>query len=201
MAPGTRQHRAGRIIAFGNFACASAYLTGTLAIHGLDIEAILDCLGILTRIGIAFFIAAFVARPLHDVVGGRATSWLVSNRRYLGLSFASWHLMHWPILACFLGIEGPQGFWEDFGDFFLPAIAILLLITAMAATSTDRSQQWMGMRRWSAFHTVGQYVIWSWAFRIYIRRMPDDADLHDRVYLWARSTRSGYAGSLWPSAW
>jgi hypothetical protein len=34
----------------------------------------------------------------------------VANRRYLGLSLAAWHLLHWPIIACFVKILGPSEF-------------------------------------------------------------------------------------------
>jgi sulfoxide reductase heme-binding subunit YedZ len=132
-----------------------------------------------------YFMLAFVARPLHDVVDARATVWLVSNRRYLGLSFAAWHLLHWPILVCFYRILGPDEFWDDFYDILMPGIVILLVITFMAATSTDRAQRWLGMRTWSALHTIGAYTVWAWAFQIYLQRIPERADRHDYVYVWA----------------
>jgi hypothetical protein len=92
--------------------------------------------------------------------------------------------MHWPILLTALALLGPAEFWEWFGDFAIPAGTILTVITLMAATSTDRAQRFLGMRLWSAFHTVGLYLAWAWSFRIYLQRIPEFADRHDYVYLW-----------------
>jgi len=137
----------------------------------------------LTPSGMLYVIAAFITRPLHELVHSSVTARLLANRRYLGLSFASWHLVHWPVITGFVLILGPEEFWANFGDFVIPAGTILLVITIMAATSNDRAQRFLGMRLWSAIHTLGLYAIWSWAFTIYLGRLPGE-ELHNYVYLW-----------------
>jgi sulfoxide reductase heme-binding subunit YedZ len=151
---------------------------------GIDEESLGRMIRTLTPIGFFYFLAAFLARPLDDLVGGKVTAWLVAHRRYLGLSFAAWHLPHWPIIAGFVIILGPSEFWDGFGDFALRAGAVLLVITLLAATSFDGAQRFLGMRLWSAIHTVGVYVIWSWFLKIYVDRVPDRADTHDVVFAW-----------------
>ena len=62
---------------------------------GFDVDTLLDgVLNVLTKIGIPFFILAILIRPLHQLLHTKWTAWLLANRRYVGLSFAAWHLQH-----------------------------------------------------------------------------------------------------------
>jgi sulfoxide reductase heme-binding subunit YedZ len=145
-----------------------AILGALIATYGFTVEAFFEALRYLTKISFLIFLLAFVTRPLHDLFGNRATAWLLANRRYIGLSFAVWHLIHWPILGSMMYLLGPETFWEYFGDFAIPAGSVLLVITLLAATSNNASQRVLGKRVWSAIHTAGIYVIWGWFFRVYV---------------------------------
>jgi DMSO/TMAO reductase YedYZ heme-binding membrane subunit len=182
-APASKR-RVGRALAVANLVVATGVIGTLLVRAGGDDEATAAAISVAAPVAIAYFVIAFVARPLNDLFDAGWTHWLKANRRYIGLSFAAWHLQHFPILGTLLVILGPHEFWAYFGDVILPAGTILLTITAMAATSTDGAQRWLGMRWWSALHTVGSYAVWAWAFQIYLNRIPDDADRHDYVYLW-----------------
>jgi len=46
------------------------------------------------RTSVALFLAAFLASTLRRRWPGPATSWLLQNRRYVGLGFAVSHLLH-----------------------------------------------------------------------------------------------------------
>src|SRR5690349_1415459 len=99
--PARTKSKAGPLLALANLVIATACGAIVIARDGYNEEALAACLRLLTPIGFLYFFAAFIARPLHDFVSNRATSWLLANRRYLGLSFAAWHLLHWPILGSF----------------------------------------------------------------------------------------------------
>jgi DMSO/TMAO reductase YedYZ heme-binding membrane subunit len=166
--------KAGPLMALASLAVSITCGVIVVATRGFDVPGLLDALRLLTKIGFFFFIAVVICRPLDDLLHNSSTSWLVANRRYLGLSFASWHLMHWPILASILVLlGGPTAFWNAFHGFLLPwGGPILLVITIMAATSFDGAQRALGMRLWSAIHTIGLYTIWVFFFKIYVRRLP-----------------------------
>ena len=155
-----------------------------IAKYGFTVPAFIEALRWLTKVSFLIFLLAFVTRPLHDVMNNRATSWLLANRRYVGLSFAVWHLIHWPILGSMMYLLGPATFWEYFGSFAIPAGSILLVITLLAATSNNASQRVLGKRLWGAIHTVGIYVIWGWFFKVYVlSKLPRVQHFEDKPYI------------------
>jgi sulfoxide reductase heme-binding subunit YedZ len=164
---GRRRVRSGPKFALANLAASIIVTAIMLGIYGLNVNALFEITRILTRIGFLLFIAAFVAHPLHDLVGTKATGWMLANRRYLGLSFAAWHLPHWPILTGFMVMLGPTTFWKYFGGFAIPAGFVLIVITLLTTTSFNRAQAFLGKKLWSVIHTVGIYIIWFWFFRVY----------------------------------
>lgn len=124
-------------------------------IHGL--HAVLRATA---RTSLAFFLMSFTASAFWKLWPGAWSRWQLRNRRYLGLSFATSHTIH---LVAIVGIAlaEPRQFWED-NDTLSLAIGGLAyaFIVAMAATSFDRSVNWLGARSWKVLHTVGAYYIW-----------------------------------------
>ncbi|HWP64871.1 MAG TPA: hypothetical protein VNO26_03030 [Candidatus Limnocylindria bacterium] len=112
------------------------------------------------RTSVALFLAVFAASALHRVRPGRATRWLLQNRRYLGLAFAVSQLLHLlAILA--LGRVEPTAFAD------VPWVTIVVggggfVVTAlMAATSSDAAVRRLSARRWSRLHRFGLYYLWA----------------------------------------
>ena len=92
--------------------------------------------------------------------------------------------MHWPILISVCALMGATEFWHAFREILLPSGSMLVLITVMAATSTNRAVRFLGKPLWSAIHTIGVYVIWSQIFSIYVGRLLDPVvPLHQYIYL------------------
>jgi methionine sulfoxide reductase heme-binding subunit len=134
-----------------------AFAALVLAVHGPDQQAMHLILRATARASLVLFLAAFIASPLHAVWPSRVTRWLVENRRYLGVSFATSHTIHF---AAIIGLTrmAPER----------PGLAVLLVgglgyafIVAMAVTSFDTTAAWVGPRRWKMLHTCGVYYIWS----------------------------------------
>jgi sulfoxide reductase heme-binding subunit YedZ len=128
-----------------------------LAVHGPTPRAMHLILRATARTSLILFLAVFVASPLRAAWPSRATRWLVENRRYLGVSFATSHAVHF---AAILGLTrvAPER----------PGAVVLLLgglgygfIAAMAATSFDTTAAWLGPRRWKMMHTCGVYYLWT----------------------------------------
>ncbi len=102
---------------------------------------------------------AFTASSLHRLWPAPATRWLLTNRRYIGVSFAASHALHLAALIS-LGLVFPDRFRAETPAlvFFGGGIAYLF-IAAMALTSSNRAQVWLG-RRWRLLHLVGGHYIW-----------------------------------------
>ncbi|MEI9850064.1 MAG: GFA family protein [Sphingomonas sp.] len=115
-------------------------------------------LGLATRLtarwSVLWFLAAFVAQPLHRIYGGFWT-WLLRQRRYVGLGFAAAHTIH-----------GASFVWQlSATDTTRPLVVYIVggagyvLMFAMAATSNDASMRALG-RNWKRLHTTGIWLIW-----------------------------------------
>jgi DMSO/TMAO reductase YedYZ heme-binding membrane subunit len=104
------------------------------------------------------FLLAFTASALHRLYQHAATRWLMTNRRYLGLSMAASHL--WHLLAILAVVRASPSFGGS-----IPMVTVVFgglgfaLIAAMAATSNDASQRALGAA-WGWLHTTGVYVVW-----------------------------------------
>jgi hypothetical protein len=112
------------------------------------------------RTSLVFFLMAFTASALWKLWPGPWSRWQLRNRRYLGLSFATSHTIH---LMAIVGIArvDPRQFWEDNGTWSLAIGGLAYaFIFALAATSFDRSVNWLSARSWKILHTVGTYYIW-----------------------------------------
>ncbi len=109
------------------------------------------------RASIALFLMAFVARPLHQLARSAVSSWLLANRRYLGVAAAYAQLLHgislvW-LFTAFVKYEpdltGLVGGGLGFALYF-----------AMALSSSDAAVAALGKRAWKTLHTVGAYWVW-----------------------------------------
>lgn len=178
-----RTWKIGPTIALCNLGIAALATVIVFAVGGgvHDEETYFTALATVAKVSLPMFILVFICRPLHDAVGSSVTAWLLARRRYLGLSFASWHLMHWPILGGLMVLLGPATFWEGFREIAVPAGSVLLVITLMAATSTDGAVRFFGNRIWSTIHTLGLYTVWVWFFHVYADGL-DFRGLHGYVY-------------------
>lgn len=113
------------------------------------------------RTSVVLFSVAFVASSVRRLWPTPATAWMLANRRYLGVSFGVSHLAH---LLALLALAG----WSlrTFVEKAPPPTLVLggigyLFLTAMVATSFDRTAAWLGPRRWRQLHTTGMYFLWT----------------------------------------
>ena len=99
----------------------------------------------------------FYARAWHQLRPSAASRWAVRNRRYLGLAFATAHLVHLVRAHALQRGDGPGAGPRDAGR----RRRRLRVIAAMAATSNDWSVRTLGARNWKRLHTVGIFWIWG----------------------------------------
>jgi sulfoxide reductase heme-binding subunit YedZ len=128
-----------------------------LAVHGSKQQGMHLILRATARTSLVLFLAVFVASPLRAAWPSRATRWLVENRRYLGVSFATSHTIHF---AAIIGLTRVSPARPDLVVLLLGGLGYAFIL-AMAATSFDTTAAWLGPRRWKMLHTCGVYYIWS----------------------------------------
>lgn len=147
----------------------------TLAIlipAGFSVPGIHLAVRVTARLSELLFVSAFTASALLRLWPGAATRWMVRNRRWLGLSFATSHAIHAALFLTFWRLA-PAQFDElvNLGTRYFAGGAYVF-IALMAATSFDGAQKWLGAKRWKVLHTFGGYYIWATFMGSAAKRIP-----------------------------
>ena len=110
-------------------------------------------LRVTARMAFVMLLLAYVARPLGQLSG--RTFGLMRLRRYLGLSAALSHTVHFGYVCAYLLVSSDPTNWITvvFGG------AAFGLMWVMALTSNNRAQRAMGLW-WRRAHLVGMHYIW-----------------------------------------
>jgi|TARA_B110000977_G_scaffold86651_1_gene115436 sulfoxide reductase heme-binding subunit YedZ len=126
------------------------------------------------RTSLILFSAAVTASSVYHFWEIPFSKWVLRNRRYIGVSFAASHFIHLALIGA-IALAFPEPFLKDqapsqwiFGGLGYVFVAL------MALTSSDRAQQWMGMKKWKKLHLVGGYYIWFVFFITYIKHTKQD---------------------------
>jgi DMSO/TMAO reductase YedYZ heme-binding membrane subunit len=134
----------------------AAAATLTLWRAGAGEEGVRQVLRLTARTSGFLFLVAFVASALRKTWRNSATKWLVTNRRYVGVSFAASHAIHlMAIVALALIVPDPY----DPVTLVMGGVGYGLIL-AMTLTSSDAAVSRMGLRRWKQLHTAGIYYLW-----------------------------------------
>jgi hypothetical protein len=116
-------------------------------------------MGINWRLSAPYFLLTFAASPLQKLFPGRATRWLLMNRRYLGLSFALGAFCQIPPIVTlatrlqptFAEIHSVSSqFAED---------CIYLTFVLMTATSFRAVNRFLSRTTWRRLHASGMYLL------------------------------------------
>jgi hypothetical protein len=111
------------------------------------------------RTSLVLFLAAFLASTLRRRWPSAATTWLLQNRRYVGLSFATSHLLH---LLAILALR--DAFPQTFADLSAVTLVVggggFVVVALLAATSSDAAVRRLGVRTWTRLHRAGLYYLW-----------------------------------------
>lgn len=139
---------------------ALAMLGGALFAAGWSEAGVRIAVRASAKVGVVLFALAFSASSLRALWRGEASAWLLRNRRYVGLSFAVFHILHLGALVA-LAVAFPDPFLAELDAPTLVggglAYAFLL---ALVLTSNDAAVRRLGRRRWSALHTAGCWYLW-----------------------------------------
>jgi hypothetical protein len=147
-----------------------ALFAAELVVLGIGEDGIRQVVRTSAQTSVLLFSAAFAASSLFQLRRTPVTRWLLANRRYIGVSFGVSHYFHLAALVA-LG-QVSQAFVDD-----LNAVTLIgggmayVFLTAMVATSFDRTAAALGPLWWGRLHKVGGYYIWGIFFQSYLPRM------------------------------
>jgi hypothetical protein len=116
-------------------------------------------MGINWRLSAPYFLLTFAASPLQRLLPGRATRWLLTNRRYIGLSFAVGAFCQIPPIVT-LAIRFQPAFAEihsassQFGEDCIYLTLVLMTVTSFRATNRLLSRT-----AWRRLHASGMYLL------------------------------------------
>lgn len=147
----------------------SALFLAELALFGTGEDGIRAVVRLSAQTSVVLFCAAFGASALRQTLRAPISTWLVRERRYVGLSFAYSHACH--LLALLALGQVSQEFVDSLNAVTLGGGGMAyVFLTLMAATSNDRAVKALGVRNWGRLHTVGGYYIWIIFFQSYAPR-------------------------------
>jgi sulfoxide reductase heme-binding subunit YedZ len=125
-----------------------------------DLASVRAAVRISARMSAVLFCLAFASSALAMFFSHAGVRWLRRNRRHVGLAFGAVHLVHAAAIATYATLHPAQ-----FHAYMSPAMYALsgtgyAFLAALALTSSNRAQMWMGSQAWSALHWVGSVYIW-----------------------------------------
>ena len=126
-----------------------------LLFYGVNEASFRIAIRFTARSSCILFLLAFCASSLHRIKTTPFSNWLLSNRRYLGLSMAVSHGFHAIALAG-VAILTSENMVRDNLDANLGYAFIIL----MTITSFKRPAAILGRRNWRILHTLGMYYLW-----------------------------------------
>lgn len=110
------------------------------------------------RFSIVCFCLAFMASSFHSFFKNSFSTFLLSNRKYLGVSFAIIHLIHLALLFVLHYEFDPIFVTRPIVELVLGGLAYLFLVL-MFLTSFNRISQLISKANWNRLHTLGGYWI------------------------------------------
>jgi DMSO/TMAO reductase YedYZ heme-binding membrane subunit len=125
------------------------------------------------RTSLLFFCLAFAAAALARLWPNGWTWWLRRNRRYLGVTFAASHGLHAIAIGCFAVMDPPAYAAATSAASYIFGGLGYAFISAMAATSFDRTARAIGPRAWRTLHLIGGYYLLFQFTVSFGKRTPD----------------------------
>lgn len=127
------------------------------------------------------------ASALYTLFPGPITTWLMRNRKYIGLAFAV--AMAWQGLFIFLVSTFHRDYY--FGEIFLLRDELegstgYVFLAAMVATSFEFGRRQLSGAQWKLLHRSGVYFLWAYPFSVYwwsTHYYPDPEPI-DYVFYW-----------------
>jgi DMSO/TMAO reductase YedYZ heme-binding membrane subunit len=139
------------------------------------------------------FLVAFTASSLAVLWPSASTRWLLANRRYIGLAFASGMAWHFAFVAYTIWAFGNP---LNARSTAIDAVGFIFLLL-LTLTSFPWAARRLSRANWRRLHKTGVYVIWLLATEIYLYSVRGGSDRRHYAILGALLA----AGLLRVAAW
>lgn len=132
----------------------------TFSMLGIDEASLRIALRETARISLLLFLLVFIASPLQRISKSSLSKYLMINRRYLGICFATSHFIHLALILSliYLYSGGDLLSVAPLNSFIVGGIGYAFII-AMTLTSNNQSLKRLGPKRWKTLHRVGMYYL------------------------------------------
>lgn len=140
------------------------------------------------RWSVPWLYLAFAASSLAALFPGKMSRWLLRNRRYIGLCFASG--MAWQLTFIIWLVAGHWSYYLE-NTYALLDVAIQIpgyvFLTLMTVTSFEPGRRMLSGRQWRILHRTSIYFLWGtiWSTYWYELYYYDDIQRIDYIYYWA----------------
>lgn len=140
------------------------------------------------RCAVPLLFVAFAASSTAALFPGTLSSWLLRNRKFIGLSFAA--AMAWQALFIIWLVTVHR-------DYYVAEVYVLRdviegvlgysFLIAMTLTSFRFGRKHLTPKQWKLLHTLGIYSLWIYAFSVYWWNLYYYSNplLIDYIYYWA----------------
>jgi hypothetical protein len=140
------------------------------------------------QLAVPWLYLAFAASSLAVLVPGKASRWLLRNRRMVGLSFAAG--MAWQLLFILWLVFGHRQYYLEhaYSPYDLAEqVPGYIVLIAMTVTSFGPGRRLLSPRQWRGLHKGGIYFLWAvvWSTYWFELYYYDDIQAIDYVYYWA----------------
>ncbi|MEM7004093.1 MAG: hypothetical protein AAF529_25140 [Pseudomonadota bacterium] len=125
-------------------------------------------IGYSVRLSVPLIYIVIATSALQRLFPGTLTSWLLRNRKYVGLCFAV--AMAWQ--ALFIAIMS-----VGFNNYYYEQVYVLrdeiegsmgyIFLTFMVLTSFRAFRRYLSTPQWRLLHTSGIYFLWAYPFSVY----------------------------------
>lgn len=161
-----------------------------VAIMGTDMSAapgVSHMIGFSVRWAVPFIYLVVAASALPVLFPGTFSTWLLRNRKYIGMCFAV--AMAWQGAFIFM-------MSNFFRDYYYEEIYFLrdelegstgyIFLTAMVLTSFQFARRHLSPRQWKLLHRSGTYFLWAYPFSVYWWNLAyyPNPQLIDHVFYW-----------------
>jgi len=138
-----------------------AWFAVNFAVTGGTDEGQLYFIRYAVRPTLIVFALAFTASSLVKLWPNGFTRWQMKNRRYIGVSFATAHLLHLGAVVLW-ALGRPEPFMTQPPlPIWLGGLSGYVFIVAMLITSFNGPARAIGPKAWRVLHKVGIYYVWA----------------------------------------
>ena len=140
-----------------------AIILAGLAMTGTSTpEATVAMIRLSVQLASPWIYLAFVATALGQLFPSNFASWLLRNRRYVGLAFAAGFVWQAVFIVVLLALHGDYyaTVLHDTAEFITRMLSYALLL-ALTVTSFFPVRRAMNPRHWRLLHRVGIWYFWA----------------------------------------